>query len=196
MMVIYHTAFDLLSFYNWNIDLYSPQWEVFRIITVSLFLLCSGMSSQLSSHPLRRASTILGSAGFITLATYIYDPNTFIYFGILHCIGLGMLLLIPLKKLKEWNIVLGIIIILFPFSSYYFPLPIRPTLDFYPIIPWFGIMLIGAGISHFLYVRNSIILIRPLVLTPALTLISRHALLIYMTHQPILLALLYLLYAR
>ena len=79
MMIIYHTAFDLRSFYSWDIDLFGRSWEVFRVITVSAFLLASGMSSQLSSRPLRRAAIVLGYALLISAVTYIYDPNTFIY---------------------------------------------------------------------------------------------------------------------
>ena len=193
MMIIYHTAFDLRSFYSWDIDLYGTQWEAFRIITVSLFLITSGVSSQLSRRPVKRALTVLSFALLVSIGTYAYDPKTFIYFGILHCIGLGMLLLIPLKKMKEWNIALGIIIILFPLSSYHFPLPIRPTLDYYPLFPWVGLMMIGAGIGHFLYIRNSFIIQNSQFTILALP--GRHALPIYMIHQPILLGVFYAVFS-
>jgi len=188
MMVIYHAAFDLWSFYNWNINLYGAPWETFRIITVSLFLLCSGMSSQFSSHPLRRVAIVLGSAGLISLATYIYSPNMFIYFGILHCIGLGMIVMIPLKKIKEWNILFGILVLLIPSI----PAPLD-TLDYYPPTPWLGLILIGSGLSYFLYKRNRYRLLKNI---PSLfTIPGRYALPIYIIHQPILLILLYFLHS-
>lgn len=189
MMVIYHAAFDLWSLYSWDIDLYGRHWDTFRIITVSLFLIVSGMSTQLSRKPAKRAAVVLGCAVLITVATYIYDSSTFIYFGILHCIGLGMLLLIPLKRLNEFCIPLGIVILFLPT-----PNPLAPTLDFYPLFPWVGLMLIGSGLGHYLYRRNTFKILNSKF--NILTIPGRHALLIYMIHQPILLGILYLLHTR
>ncbi len=149
LMVIYHVAFDLWAFYDFDIDLFGNAWQTLRIITASLFLLVSGASAQFSNRPFRRAGIVLGCAVLISIVTYIYDPDTFIYFGILHCIGIGMLLLIPLKRFKELLIPLGILLLLLPTPNA--PLP---TLDYYPLIPWFGLMLIGSGLSHYLYIRN------------------------------------------
>lgn len=195
LMIVYHTAYDLRFFYDWHINLYGPAWETLRITTVSLFLFVAGVSSQLSQKPLRRALIVLGYALLITITTYIYDSSTFIYFGILHCIGVGMLVLILLKRLKEIKILLGTAIILFPLSSFRFPLFDRPTLDFYAPIPWLGIMLIGAGIGHFLYIRNDFSALQHFNISSLLTQLGQHALLIYLLHQPIILAILALLYA-
>ena len=201
-MIIYHAAFDLWYFYQWDIDLNETAWTALRITTASLFLLVSGISSRFSKHPFKRAFTVLACAMLITGVTYINDADTFIYFGILHCIGIGMLLLIPLNRLKEANILLGISIVMIPsskfhfaLSTFHFPLtyPLFPTLDYYPLTPWFGIMLIGSGLGHYLYVRKSLRL--PISIPHLLIWPGRHALIIYMIHQPILLALLALLYA-
>ncbi len=181
LMVIYHAAFDMRIHQNtWT-------WEATRIITVSLFLFLSGASLQFSSKPLRRAGIVLLCACIISIVTYLYDPNYFIYFGILHCIGLGMILLTPLRSLKEWNIPLGILVLLCSPDS----APPRATLDYYPLVPWIGMMMIGSGISYFLYKRHHVRFIQspvPLIGAP-----GRHALLIYMVHQPILLIILGLL---
>jgi uncharacterized membrane protein len=194
MMVIYHTAFDLRSFYSWDIDLFGRSWEVFRVITVSAFLLASGVSSQLSRRQVKRALTVLSFALLVSIGTYAYDPQTFIYFGILHCIGFGLLLLIPLRKLKELNIPLGLLVLFIstltlPPTPYSLP----PTLDYYPLFPWVGLMMIGAGFGHFLYIRNSFIIHNSKFKILALP--GRHALLIYMIHQPILLGILYAVFS-
>ena len=192
MMVIFHAAYDLVAFYDWNIHLESTSWQALRITCVSLFLFVSGVSTNFSSKPLRRSMTVLGCALLISIATYVVDPHTFIRFGILHCIGAGMLCLIILKPLKEWNIPLGFIIIYFSLFIFHFQLPPpHLTLDYYPFIPWFGLMLLGAGIGHFIYIRKKMII--NMKIPKILLLPGKNALLIYMIHQPILLGLLSLI---
>lgn len=184
LMVVFHAAYDLRMFYGWNIDLFGDAWQTLRILTASLFLIVSGVATNLSSHPLKRACIVIGCALLVSGATFLYQPSNFIYFGILHCIGLGMLMLIVLKPAKEFNIALGIAVMMLP----YIPAPMA-TLDYYPPTPWLGLMLIGAGLGHYLYVRKKIQL--PLPQT-VLTLPGRHSLLIYLVHQPIIMGVLWL----
>ena len=81
------------------------------------------------------------------------------------------------------------------------PLGITPTqypaVDFFPLIPWFGVVLLGVWFGNWFYANN-----RRLVDLPEwggrvpftwLQFLGRHSLLIYMIHQPILLLMLYLL---
>lgn len=191
LMVLYHSAFDLQIFYNWNIDVHSTTWNTVRLVTVTLFLFVSGVSTNFSNKPLRRSCIVLACAGLISMVTYVYDPSTWIRFGILHCIGVGMLLLIVLQKLKEFNILLGIFIIYTLFTiNYQLPTINSPTLDYYPLIPWFGIMLIGQGLGYYLYQRKQIALhVQPI---RALTIPGTYALQIYLLHQPILLSILFI----
>ena len=72
-----------------------------------------------------------------------------------------------------------------------------PAVDFFPLIPWFGVVLLGVWFGNWFYADN-----RRLIALPAwggyfpftwLQFLGRHSLLIYVIHQPILLAILYLL---
>lgn len=192
LMIIFHTAYDLSTFYNWDIHLAGPVWQTLRIITASLFLIISGVSMQFSRTPFRRALKLLSCAVLITIVTYLYDPSTYIYFGILHCIGFGMLVLIPLQKYKKITIPLGIGIAMIPAMA-----PPHPTLDFYPPIPWIGLMFVGYGVGHYIYKRKQWELkIENCTLLTYFTFPGRHALLIYLVHQPIILVVLHMIFAN
>ena len=187
LMLVYHTAYDLWAFFDYDIDLWGGTWQTVRIVTASIFLIVSGAASHFSRNLLRRALIVLGCAMVITLITYVYDPDTFIYYGILHLIGMGMLILIPLRRLKEWLIPLGLALTLTP------PLtPPQSSLDFYSPTPWIGLMLLGSGIGYFLFVRNQFSILNSQF--SILRLPAQHALLIYLLHQPLLLSILYLLH--
>lgn len=217
-MVCWHLLFDLHHFYEGAID---PDTGMLKLVgrgTAALFLLLVGMSFAASAgnapvpwkKTLRRFAVVGGCALLITIVTYIMDPGTFIRFGILHCIAVTGLVLPFARRLKEWNLPAGAALIaagialkgtivdtalLIPFGL--IP-PAFRTLDFYPLLPWGGVMLTGLGLGHLLYVRQW----RPVPmksLSRLLKLLSvpgRYSLLIYMAHQPILLALLRLWISR
>ena len=81
------------------------------------------------------------------------------------------------------------------------PLGITPTrypaVDFFPIIPWLGVVLLGVFLGNVLYAENKRRFPLPywgnLFPFNALEFLGKHSLLIYMIHQPLLLLALYLL---
>jgi uncharacterized membrane protein len=81
------------------------------------------------------------------------------------------------------------------------PLGITPTsypaVDYFPIFPWLGVVFLGIFLGNLLYSENKRNFSLPdcgaFFPFNALEFLGRHSLLIYMIHQPILLALLYFL---
>ena len=194
-MIAYHLLFDLWYFYNGGTDPTVGAWSGFRIAVASLFLLLAGASFVISARgrtrravwlrTFRRAGLVLACALLVSAATFLTDPGTFIRFGILHLIGVSLLLLPFFRSLKAWNILPGTLALLLRL-----PPPAFRTLDYYPLFPWFGVILIGMGIGHALYGTGKR---RPEPITPlvaALTSPGRHSLAIYMLHQPVLLGIL------
>jgi uncharacterized membrane protein len=217
-MVVYHTAYDLQSFYGWNIEVFSGGWKLMQLATASLFLLLVGITSSFSNrHPFKRFLRIGAAALLVSVVTFLIDPETYVRFGILHLIAVSALLvpvlvLVP-ARLRAWLIVPGILLIFSgpsvssipPIPYLLLPLGIRPehftTVDYFPLIPWFGVILIGYGMGYLLYNRfaNGRMLLveaKKLRSYEAISWPGRHSLLLYLIHQPVIIGILWILLGK
>lgn len=212
-MVLYHAAYDLHTWYGVDIAVLHGGWKILARSTAILFLLLSGASLMIARPTLRlrlrRAGMVGLGAAAVSIATYVAYPPTYVRFGILHLIAVCMVLLLPLRRLHLWNIPLGIAIVILGWSVYLqtvptvllIPLGMVPagfqTVDYFPLLPWAGVVCIGMGLKplltvplpRFRHLREQC----TCMLTP-LSWPGRHALLVYLLHQPILLAILELFY--
>lgn len=227
MMIAFHLAYDLHAFYGWGIDPFAGGWLVLQRATASLFLGLVGVGFAISwdrhiahhPHPTashgspllkyaKRGLALIGIGIIVSLVTWVIDPGTYVRFGVLHLIGTGILLLPFFARMKEWNVVLGMIIMMgvvagdaaLP-TSLLIPLGFPPagfsSVDYFPLMPWFGVMLIGYGAGYWIYVRHK----RPFSFTVDkklawMTWPGRKALWIYLGHQPILIVILWLMMGR
>lgn len=215
LMVGYHLCFDLDYYGRLEIDFnHSPLWLGLRTLIVSLFLGVMGASLQLATaggirwpRYLRRLAWLLGCAGAVSLGSYLLFPKSYIFFGVLHFIAAASLLGLLFRRLYALNGLLGAGLILLGLTveSTLFDHPAlqwvglmshKPvTEDYVPLLPWFGVVLLGMALGRWLSQRPPD---SPLRRWPGgvawahpLRLAGRHGLLIYMLHQPLLLGLLY-----
>ncbi len=203
-MIVYHTAYDLQFFYNLNIDVTAGAWKVFQVMVASLFLVVVGISAgfwtksdNAVTKGWRRGWWILSAAMLISLATAIIDPGTWVRFGILHLIALSAFLLPFLRRLHPAIIaILGILCIaLLPLDL----MPVIASVDYVPPVPWLGPVLLGFAMGIPLSVRpqpaHPVQYARPRTGTLGTILAwpGRHSLAIYLVHQPMILAVLWLL---
>jgi len=171
-----------------------------------LFITLSGISATLGKRPVKRGLMVFGGGMLCTLATYLMYKAGFagegllIYFGILHCIGLCMLLWPIFRKLPWWVLLpLGLAVHFMPelvsgihTDSYYLlPFGIYPpnflTSDYFPLLPCFGYFLLGGSLGKLLYKNKTSLLPEPRFFPfNVLCFMGRHSLLIYLAHQPIL----------
>jgi len=151
----------------------------------------------------------------ITLVTYIVNPETYVRFGILHCIALSTIGLVairwflpvgarhalPLPAGVAWIVAGQWTAAIRANTSLFLPLGITypgfATVDYFPLLPWFGVVLIGYAIGDYFYVRStSWRLWLPTNNDSRITnyggWLGRHSLAIYLLHQPILLGILWL----
>jgi uncharacterized membrane protein len=223
MMVIYHLVWDLASFNIVpSIDLYGPFWQTFQRATASLFLVTVGVSLQLRAErlrargqahliwprQLRRAAIVFGAGLLVTAVTALAIPGGVVVFGILHLIGVSMVLAYPFMGLGVWNALPGLALLAAggPISNTLVDGPwlvwlgLRypgfTTVDYFPLVPWFGVVLLGLALGSAGYAGRHRPALPDLTGAPPvrlLTWMGRHALPIYLIHQPLLIALLIVL---
>lgn len=208
LMVLFHLIFDLAYFYNWPINYLDGFWYYQGKSSAVLFMLVSGISTTLTSRHVRRGLTVLGAGLVITAATFVFSPAEYIRFGILHLLGTGMLLAPWLtERSAKLLLAAGTIIIILGQQaaslttsvSYLIPLGLTPpdfsSLDYYPLLPWLGVILYGMAAGKLLYPHKQPLY--PSIATNALARSSarlgRQSLPIYLLHQPVLLGVLYLI---
>ena len=198
-MLVYHLAYDLRFFYDWDLDVLRGGWKAFQVAVASLFLVVVGLSAGFWTRAdafakgWRRGWVILSAAMVMSLATAIHNEATWIRFGILHLIAATAFLFPFLRRLHPALIaVLGVAcMILLPFDL----MPRMSSVDYVPPVPWLGPALLGfaAGIPLSKRAWNAP---KPSPLLDALAWPGRHSLAIYLLHQPVILAALWLLLAR
>ena len=223
MMIIYHLSYDLYFLAGAPIKINSLPWTLFQRTTASLFLLLVGISLTISYSKakekysekelflknLKRGTKILAWGAVITIFTLIFLTNGVILFGILHLIGVSIIISFPLLDYKYKNLALGLIVILigiylsnFTFATTYLLwLGFEPnsffSFDYFPILPWYGVVLIGIFLGNLIYPESKRRFDVPdfsgNIISKVLSFLGKHSLKIYLIHQPIIILLLYAL---
>ncbi|MEO5573209.1 MAG: heparan-alpha-glucosaminide N-acetyltransferase [Gammaproteobacteria bacterium] len=215
-MIIYHFCFDLAYFGVLSADFnHSPFWLGLRSMIVTLFLGVMGMSLMLATRPpikwrpyFRRLGILLAAAALVSLSSYFLFPESVIFFGVLHFIVLASVISLPFIRLYWSNLFIGIGLLVFglvyqheyfnhPWLQWFGLMTYKPiTEDYVPLLPWFGVVLIGLFLGKAIYARAQLPTLarwQPVRLPgKILSAAGRHSLLIYLLHQPLLLGILYL----
>ena len=103
LMVLYHLCYDLVFIFGVSIPAF--QWESVRwlqLLIAGLFVFISGVACHYSRNNLKRGLICFGFGMVMTLATYLVLPSQLVVFGILHFLGLAMLLFAILWPLVRY----------------------------------------------------------------------------------------------
>lgn len=204
LMIVLHILFNLEYFYNLPINYSYGFVNVVRIIVASFFILISGISTSFSRNSFKRGLMVFSVAMIITLITYIFNNEAYIVFGILHLLGICMLVSPVLKKLNiPWLFILLAILTLISYiitnieveSSYLFMFGLENedfvSLDYYPLLPWSLFFVGGILLSKIIYKEKKSIF--PFEIKDNfVSFLGRNSLLVYVIHQPIILAAMFL----
>lgn len=211
-MIVYHFGFDLNTLGWLRQDLnHDWRWLTARTLILGSFLFAAGASLALAEArnaslrtQLARIARIAAAALLVTAGSWLAFPKSAIYFGTLHAIaamGLAMLAIPrgvwPASTLGAAAILLGTF-----YSNGLFDRPAlawiglmthKPvTEDYVPMLPWFGVCLIGYAAMNAVIRRPNLFaaLARSATKQRSLAWLGRHSLAIYLLHQPVLLGLL------
>ncbi|MBZ6075047.1 DUF1624 domain-containing protein [Microvirga puerhi] len=215
-MIVYHFSWDLSFLKLIATDIVAvPAWRWFARCIAGSFLFLSGIGLVLAHLQgwrwkafLRRLAKIGGAAIAITVATYFAFPQSFIFFGILHCIAASSVLALPFLRLRP-ALVLAATIFCFA-APWIFTSPAldQPWLDwlglgtrepvtndYVPIFPWFGLVLAGIAVAKIVLPYTDALQIARWRAKHSTTRLiawaGRKSLPIYLLHQIVLLGVLY-----
>lgn len=205
LMVTFHMIYDLNEFANVNVEYEFGFWYYIGAISAILFIFVSGISSGFSRNTFKRGLKVFGFGMIITVATYFFDSSQYIRFGILHFLGVSMMLFPLLKRLNNWFLLI-IGVFSYIFGKYIETITLKTflllplgfmyggfvSMDYYPLFPYIAYFIVGIlCYKLFYYKKKSLFgfdfnagLIQE---------VGKHSLVIYLLHQPIMLGVFYLM---
>ena len=223
-MMVVHFVFDLNEFAGLGLTM--PGWFDFcQRYGHILFILISGTCATLASRSFRRGVIVFCAGLLVTGVTLFmvcvlkFNRSLSIFFGILHLLGICMMLFPLFKRLPVWAlavlgagfVALGVWLAALEPVAVSFPsaqglllgaIGIRPagfySGDYFPIFPNLGWFLLGAVLGRTAYRRRESLLPKvnaDFFLLRFFRFCGRHSLWIYLLHQPVLAGLTMLLAA-
>lgn len=223
-MILFHAVWDLVYLFGIKWDWYHGTGAyIWQQCICWSFILLSGFCSGMSRHLCRRGLTVFGIGAGITLVTAWFMPEDLILFGVLTLIGSCMLIMAASRKLLiHIPTCAGIFICFLLFgltkhsssgflgffnyhlmtlpdwlycnylTAYFgFPQSGFHSTDYFPLIPWIFLFLTGFFIYQLCGKKILNIRWKGIAL---LNHIGKHALEIYILHQPVIYGLLWIFF--
>jgi uncharacterized membrane protein len=214
-MVVFHTAYILVFLGYLDVNLYTGFWWVFPRCIAGTFLFIVGVSLTISynrvkekpgtrhivkKYLIRGFFLILLGLGITLVSYFMMGPERMVLFGILHLIGVSIILAIPFIPYTWINLIAGIVVAgaglflgVYRFRFFWLLwLGFRPEnyypVDYLPLLPWFSFVLFGLFAGNLCYKENKRQFPLPgtgnFILMRGLRLLGRYSLPIYLVHIP------------
>lgn len=217
MMIFLHLMWDLDFFkiYPLNNDIYQLN-KIVAFMFLFLVGICLSITSKRKTplQQLKRGLGIFNIGIGLTIISMFVMPERPIVFGVLHCIGLSIILSIPLLKTKQSTVYMHCIVLMILgllcciagliLDNVVIVNPSVPqliiglhqqeiwrhTIDYFPLLPWFGVVVTGISMGTILYREGKRQFIIPDFIQKKspifLSYLGKHSLYVYLLHQPVL----------
>ncbi len=214
-VILVHAVYDLQAFAGLNLIIH----PIFRFIMNYggvIFVLISGICVNLGRSSFCRGLVVFACGMGISLVTYamismgMMSQSVSIWFGVLHLLGVSMMLYPLVRKLPKGALLAVAVIIiglgywfgtLTVINPYLFPLGLKSSGfsagDYFPLFPHFGWFLLGAFLGKTVYQKKETLFPKVPATNGAVRFLSfcgRHSLWIYLGHQPLVFGLIMLIF--
>jgi uncharacterized membrane protein len=221
MMITFHTLYLLNYFGIQSTGVPAAPygfWWWFPRVTGGIFIFTAGISLTIAYSKakriwpfMRRGLEIFAWGMGITLVTWLISRQGYVRFGILHFFGIAFILAPFFLRFRFINLILGAALmaagiylqvhgVRIDFPGLFW-LGLMPhnfyTWDYWPLLPWFGLFLVGMFCGTMLYpLGNRGFGIHEFsnAVTSALILPGRHPLVMYLAQWPAIIGILLLLH--
>lgn len=173
LMVVSNFLFDLIFFAGQS-QLQSGVLDWFARFIAGFFIVVAGVSLTLSharvdgkgtgfAKCLRRGLKLMGLGVVISVATWFAVGEQMVLFGVLHLIGASVILAYPFLRRPALSLFVGVLVLVANLFvgqlrvsvPWFLWLGVQPhnygSVDYAPLVPWFGVMLIGVFLGQRLY---------------------------------------------
>lgn len=185
--------------------------KIFRIVLiVFVFLFISGVCSNFSKKVSKRGLRLFVLSMGITLISFIIsliiqDSRIIIYFGIIHCISICVLLTPLMKKINR--VILGVLgIVIIGLGFYFEDLRVNTNLliifnlipqgfatgDYYPLFPYLGFYIFGFIFGEYYFIKLNKPKVTKKYNMNIFTYFGKNALVWYFVHQVLIVIFLFL----
>ena len=202
-MILFHIAYDINEFTGIKINVDSGFWFWLGKSSALTFILLSGISSGFSRNSLKRGIKVFSLGMVLTAVTYAAVGQEYVRFGILHFLGICMIIYPALTRLPD-PLLLILIHISFTAgfifekinSSFLFLMPFGIvntdfyTIDYYPLFPYISFFIIGI-LYYKKFYKKSRSIFKFEIRSRYIEKISRYSIYIYMLQQPVILLIIF-----
>ena len=205
-MVYDHAIYDLNYIFGIKTNFFWGYGDIIGNFSAITFMILCGISSNFSKSNLKRGLIVFASALALTVGTALIDGlfNTklIIVFGILHFLGIAMILSHFVKRLPIW--VTAILAVTAWFIGQYFSsIRLNTNIfcmfglysqnfyssDYYPLFPYLTLVFLGIILGKLLYKEKKSIFPFSIGKNP-ISFLGKNSVILYFIHQPIVFAIL------
>lgn len=216
-VILVHLLFDLKYFLGVSLGYDNTVFQFVKQYGGVVFVVLSGICVTLGRRSFRRGLIVFGCAMAVTLVTLamvwlgLDSGSVVVRFGVLHLLGIAMLLWPLLRRLPTWVMVaigLPVVVLGYWFQTFHvspgwlFPLGLTSagfsSSDYFPLFPHLGWFLLGAALGRTAYREKRSLLPRVNAQCKPIRFFcwcGRMSLFLYLLHQPLLYGLVMILAA-